>query len=129
MKKSINFIAVILFAISIIACKKENVTPVTPSVNGYWTGSVTPTGSSIPQFIGILYKANGIAIGYSQIDTTLATKVAGTYSIGTDSIRSSFPYGSASTELSAKLNTVTAMSGTARRTNSAYSATYSITKQ
>ncbi|MDB5226607.1 MAG: hypothetical protein JWN78_800 [Bacteroidota bacterium] len=125
MKKILYSIAMITLA---MACKK---TDNKDAIKGYWTGTGLPSGTTVADFLGFLYDGNGNVRAYSSnSDTNAAVKANGTYSIGTDSVRTSIISGSAITQYSASLNSAsTQMTGTFRRTTINYHGTYTVTKQ
>lgn len=125
MKKILYSIAMIVL---ITACKKSDNND---SLKGYWSGTMLPTGTTVADAIGFLYDGNGNVRAYgSSTDTNAAVKANGTYTIGSDSIRTTVVFGITTTTFSAAVNSATTqMTGTFRRTTVDYHGTYTVTKQ
>lgn len=129
MKKLIYSIAIAL-SIMTIACKKDKEV----SVTGYWAGSGSNTGSSVVNFLAVLYRADNTARIYAgsgaNTDTSVAVKFNGTYVIDPDSVRTTFDISSGTSIMLGKLNNSnTQMSGTFRPvTSSGASGTFTIVK-
>lgn len=134
MKKVIYSIVILMMITIAISCKKNKAVSAPVSINGFWTGTGIETGTGTAPFsVKILYKDNNIvrSYGLSSSDTSIAGKYDGTYSIDTDSIRTTVVLSSSySVYYTGKLNsTKDGMSGTYNYgTSSPFHGTFSINK-
>ncbi|MDB5227950.1 MAG: hypothetical protein JWN78_2143 [Bacteroidota bacterium] len=123
--KKVFFFSVAAILLSIAACKKSSTTTSTPSVVGYWTGSTGFDG------IEFLFRSNStVRVFVASADSSLADKYEGTYTVGSDSVRWHWTFGSDIRSAAAKMNsTATFMAGTqGNGTSSAGVGTFTATK-